>query len=185
MHVNYPPIMFYIIKAQWLEFTHELTTLRLFERTVFSQALCIRLNVQFDKFYEEMNEKGLIVAQKSRNDSKQPGKAEFNGFANIPFNADEREAFTSWFDGEKDVFTPLVSLFENGYKISFSPDNDRKCVICTVTGTATKGHNSGYAMVSRAPDWHSALAVAIFKHFELAHEDWTPYTQQSATDVWG
>lgn len=181
----HPPIRFFIIEGAWRNFTQRILYLNLGRAAPHHQEYLNRLTAAFALLSRELEEDGWIMASKTRKNDKNDGQRDFKGFANVPFTADMREQFIVWSDETKDLEPYITTLMENGYKVSFAPDNDHKCVICTLTGNASNGHNSGYAMSSRAPDWTLALRVALYKHFVHCREDWSDYVRADDGDIWG
>jgi hypothetical protein len=106
-------------------------------------------------------------------------------FVNLRLSTDQKPAFEKWAENNQaDMFTYLVGMVEDGYKISINLDANNDCIIVAVTGTDGNRVNRGRCMTSRSRDAIEALLMAIFKHVVLCDGgDWGE--GEDKTSDWG
>lgn len=121
---------------------------------------------------------------KPRSTSKQ--RQDWQGFVNITLSQADQEAIGSAELLPDDFVGILAGLSELGYKVSFSPDKEHSCVICTATGVEDDCLNVGFSLSGRGPDISSALAVLWYKHDVLAQRGlWTNVGTSRAGNLYG
>lgn len=109
---------------------------------------------------------------------------QWKGFANVPFNAEERALYSSADLLETVVHAQLEEMLATGYRVSFFYDAKNDAAQCSVTCADPKSVNAGWTMTSRGPTWWDALSVAVFKHFILCEGVW-PKDEATAGSQWG
>lgn len=105
-------------------------------------------------------------------------------FVNVALTTDDRKAFEEWHAKLGKNFPLLiVEAMQSNYKISLSCNPDTKSFTASMTGKEDS-LNSGMCITSHAGTWEKALAVTLYKHFEIfSGEIWQ--SQERETDDWG
>jgi len=106
-------------------------------------------------------------------------------FVNLRLTTDQKPAFEHWAkENQADLFSYVVNMVADGYKISLNLDSNNDCVIVAVTGTDGNRVNRGRCMTSRSTDAIEALLMAVFKHIVLCDGgDWGEEEERSSD--WG
>lgn len=125
------------------------------------------------------------MATRKGNGKGRQSDQSFKGYANLSLTAERKRLLDEWdqdFEGVLDMLSELVLA---DYRVGFSVMNNGATVQCAVTCRA-KGHpDAGYCMTSRAPTWHDALRVAVWKHFIVAESQWDSYKGDTEGEEWG
>lgn len=90
------------------------------------------------------------------------------GFVDIVLTQEQKEELGQNYrmpDGRLLDF--LVEVLEQGYKLSFSPDELHQCVIATLTGKSPDCVNVGYSLSARGPSLIGSIEAIAFKHLEI------------------
>lgn len=92
-------------------------------------------------------------------------------FINWTLNNAEKEQFAEWYkENAATAFDDLQGLLASGYKVSISHDVSNDCSIATLTCKEPTDPNYGYCLTSRASTGWEAMAICLFKTFELAKD---------------
>lgn len=106
---------------------------------------------------------------------KDEKKVAWRGFVPYRLTAEERERFKE-FNAENE--TPptalLVTLFDQGLKVTASSNPENESFIISCTGTNLGGDWAGYTHSSFASDIDTAIRLAYFKHVVLWSEKGLP-----------
>lgn len=98
----------------------------------------------------------------------------WNGFVNVDLEKEHRKqikALAKSFTGE-DVVNKLCEYLDDGYRISFSPDEKNSAIVVTATGKEGS-KNVGFSVSFRHADPIIAFCCFVFAHEELAQRgDW-------------
>jgi len=106
--------------------------------------------------------------------------APWGGFINIRMTEDLKERFFAWYDeNANQVFALMIDMQAAGLKLTMSYDDENSCFIVTVTGALLADYPDRYCVTSRSGEQMQALALAEWKHFELARGDYDAYRPSS------
>lgn len=84
------------------------------------------------------------------------------------------------------VIASLADVIGEGFKISVSYDERSDCVGAYLTAPKESGLGGAVCLSARAPTLETALAVLLYKHFEVLREDWSSADSEGgARDKWG
>lgn len=113
--------------------------------------------------------------------------ADWGGFINIRVNDDMRSVFTSWWGEHRtECWQALDDLMGEGMKVSLSYDNDNQCYSCAFTGRGWESSTKRWCMTTKAGTLDEVIALALWKHFELANGNWGDYRPDGTKkEVWG
>lgn len=116
-----------------------------------------------------------------------PSDAEWGGFINIRLDDQQKDEFRTWEDTVSESVLPsLDDLLGEGIKFALSYDRENQCYIATLTGALVVGSNERYCVTTRAGGMFEVIALAMFKHYVLAKEDYGEYKPRSGRfDNWG
>lgn len=104
---------------------------------------------------------------------KEPPPFKWLGYKNIHIPEIMRESAQAFCTDEKNVWFSFNQLLIKGYTVKVYFDKKQESFKCTLTCQSHEEANFGYAMSSYAGDWYTSLAICIYKHYELADEDWS------------
>jgi len=113
--------------------------------------------------------------------------APWRGFLNLRLDDSHKQAFESWTTAyPNEPQRIFADLLAEGAKIGFSYDGANQCFITTITGALLDGDTGRYVMTTRAGTWADSLALACWKHDQLAQGDYGDYLPRSGTmQSWG
>lgn len=113
--------------------------------------------------------------------------APWGGFINIRLDNDHHDAFDLWFaQHENDVPAAMIDLLGQSMKIGFAYDAENQCFVTTLTGALVEGDAARYVMTTRAGTWGECLALAVWKHTELAGGNYRDFLPRTGTfRSWG
>jgi len=95
--------------------------------------------------------------------------AAWGGFVNIRLNETHREAFTAWYaQNNIYVWQAFEDILGQGMKVAFAYDAANECTIVTFTGRLLSLADDRRCVTSRHSTPELALALAVWKHTELA-----------------
>lgn len=96
-------------------------------------------------------------------------EAVWGGFVNIRLNDDHKKAFEAWY-GSNSVYVwqAFEDILGQGMKVAFGYDPDNQCCIVTFTGRLLTLADDRRCVTSRHATPELALALAVWKHTELA-----------------
>lgn len=106
-------------------------------------------------------------------------------FVRCELNEQQKEHVKSQKYTWDDVLENIVSLVEEGYKVSFGEDAFNDCYACWLTAPAKDNPNSGHILQGRGPDVVSACAVCLYKHFTVFDGIWPKDDFIPKRDAWG
>lgn len=121
---------------------------------------------------------------KSRVQAGERRDKEFKGFASLSLTMDRKAEFDQWEASWEDVIELTGQLVSNDYRVGFASANDGATVQVSVTCKDKRNSDFGWCMTSRAPDWISALRVAVWKHFVLCDQTWDEYKSGADGSDW-
>lgn len=122
----------------------------------------------------------------SKTSSKNPRDWQQYDFVNITLTESDKAKFAEWQgkQGSK-VYDQLDGLIQSGYKLSSSYDEANKCNIVSLTCREIGDVNYGYVLSSRAGNIWDALALTLYKHYEMCDDgDWA-VDQRKTSNSWG
>jgi len=106
---------------------------------------------------------------------KSPKKVTWRGYANISIPATRMKDVEAYIKDDKLVWQRLGELIQKGYSIKFKSGSEDGQVRCNLYCDDPDSDNAGMSLGAWATDWYTALAVAQFKHYEIAEELWDGY----------
>lgn len=102
--------------------------------------------------------------------------AQWGGFVNIRLTEEDKTDFRTWQRSDRQPTGDLLDgCLRDGLQVSFSYDSENWCYIVTLTGCGWTGSGLRCAMTTRGDSFSDALDLALYKHLELANEDWGQY----------
>lgn len=102
--------------------------------------------------------------------------AQWGGFINIRLTDEDKVAFREWQRSERLSTGDLLDgCLRDGLQISFTYDSENWCYMVTLTGKGWLDSPLRCAMTTRGETFTDALDLALFKHLEMANEDWGQY----------
>lgn len=118
--------------------------------------------------------------------AKKQQRQAWKGFVSYRLTNDERDAFKEF---DADCETPptalLVTLFDQGFKVTIQADRDRESFTVACTGGDGSGDWAGYTHSSYAADVDTAIRLAYFKHIRLWPENQLPEQADSPQERFG
>jgi hypothetical protein len=110
----------------------------------------------------------------SKSNSRNPKDWINYEFVQFTLNEAQKDQFREWYKEQgSSCFDDLKGLLASGYKVSLAGDDNNNCVIATLTCKEPTDPNYAYCLSSRATDAWEALAMCLFKTFELCEDaDW-------------
>lgn len=109
----------------------------------------------------------------------------WGGFVNIPVSDADKEKFGFWFtEAEPVMIDTLSELMWSGLKLSVVFDGENDCFIATLTGKPHPDVDFRCAMSARHSSLPLALGLLLYKHFILADQDWSQFTQKGEKRKW-
>lgn len=125
------------------------------------------------------------MAKRKGNGVGRQSDQSFKGYANCSLTAERKRLYEEWDCDFEKVLDMLSDVVLADYRVGLSVMNNGATVQVALTCRA-KGHaDAGYCMTSRAPTWHDALRVAMWKHFIVAEENWEPFKGGDEGQEWG
>lgn len=129
-----------------------------------------------------------LVGKRRTNGLKDHSGA-WEGFVDIALTSQQKEHLASLEqDDLPDVWLFLVSVVEEGYKVSLVNDEKHACCIATLTGRGSGCLNAGFSLSARGPDVFDALVVLHFKHVVLCDRQvWAGHADANTNQLslWG
>lgn len=123
----------------------------------------------FDRHTRNIREIGQIILAKQPNDK---GNFTWKGYKNINITSDLESDVEKFVEDDKNVFYSFNEMLVTGYQIKIYFDEKNESMKALATCFDADSVNYGYAMSAWAGDWYTALAVLIFKHYEVADKIW-------------
>lgn len=121
---------------------------------------------------------------KENSASKSDGK-QWTRFVNIPLAGVLWADIESEFGDADQCFDSVSALLGSGYRLGLSFNTENDAFICSVTCRDGDNPNSGCTFTAFAGTWWAALQTALFKHYNIAHEDWNAVAQEKAGSSFG
>lgn len=116
-----------------------------------------------------------------------PSDADWEGFVNLRLTDDDKAVFEVWYDSERShIWQYLDDVMGEGMKVGLSFDRENKAYVCTLTGSGWSGGKTRLCLTTRASSLDEVLALSMFKHYQMLHEDWGNWRPKtSSSNVWG
>ncbi len=90
-------------------------------------------------------------------------------FVRCTLTSDDKKNFSAWVAQNDDsLFDLELAVLHDGYKISYSYDEEREAVVCTFIPKADSHINHGYGLSSFGKTQEQALHVNVFKTQHMA-----------------
>lgn len=132
-------------------------------------ALLTSWSNEFDYKLEMIMSQGKAKAR-SRKDAQ--GDFKWKGFVNLQMSGDQRAAFQDWQDENDDPFVLMTIVLTSGYKLGQTYNPSNQSFIATLTCTDMELPNGGYVMSAFHSSLEDAIAVLMYKHFNICNEIW-------------
>lgn len=114
--------------------------------------------------------------------------APWGGFINIRLDDEQKTAFFIWLEQNSAHYPALFDdMLGQGVKITIAYDLEHSAYILTSTGALVGSDpKKRFASTSRAGSLNEAIALTVWKHFELTQGDYGNYRpKDSAFMSWG
>lgn len=113
-------------------------------------------------------------------------KVEFRGYVNVTLNDTDKAGFKGFIGREGHYEGCLATLIQGGYKVSISFDKYHDCFSGNLYCQLPDHANAGYCLAIKGGDPFTALARAVFVHYEVLNEVWRSEREQTAynEDTW-
>lgn len=111
----------------------------------------------------------MARGKKSTDNGKSAGLPKF---VDVKLTTEQRQEFTQFTYTDAEICTWLESFLMDGYRVGLSWASEQQAVFCSLTGRETGTDNDGLCMTSFAKDARSAIALAFFKHTQVADGIW-------------
>lgn len=114
-------------------------------------------------------------------------KAEWGGFINIRLSEEHRAQFDEWLKANRNnVFPAVEDLTAKGMKVALAYDEENEASVVTFTGNLVSGKPSRWCVTTRAGSLAECMALAVWKHYVVAAENYDDYLPKSDTlKRWG
>lgn len=103
----------------------------------------------------------------------------WQGYVNIDIPASHVGDAKKFIADDKNVWYSFNQIMVDGYQVKVYFDNSHENFKCVLTCYADNSPNFGYALSAFGDDWYTAIAVVLFKHYELTDGNWN----ESATSI--
>lgn len=106
-------------------------------------------------------------------------------FVNARLSVRDKKDVEAWIAKQDWLSTEFVAnMIADGYKCTFSYDDNNDCVIYSMTGKEDQTHNAKKCLVTRAATLEDAVMVAAYKHIVMFDQgDWGE--GDGAQQAWG
>jgi len=111
--------------------------------------------------------------------AKKKQTMEWGGYLNVRLNQEQLKNLEVWRkELGDDVWELFLELLKNGMKFSLVYDPDIDTYTCSLINSprCTCGVNSLYVLSGFAPSWYEAVAVVIYKHYQILGGTWENYS---------
>lgn len=111
----------------------------------------------------------MVAKQKSPlpfSDEKKPQ------WISVDLTEKQRADMRARFAENSSVNDALLTLIEQGYKVTLSWDKFSKCFACYVFPVGDEHANSGHILSNRGASPFAALKGAVYRHFVVFDGDW-------------
>jgi len=83
------------------------------------------------------------------------------------------------------VYDKFNGFIGEGYRVSFSYNEQNDAVIVSVTCKVLASPNAGCTYTSFAGDWFFALQIALYKHYVVTKGDWSAAAAANSRPAFG
>lgn len=113
-----------------------------------------------------------LMSKIRKEKGKETVKAEFKGFFNYEFTAEQKEACKVFIRNDEEVSILIQDALASGYKFSmnYNARNDNYQVSMQCMDASLS--NAGLVMSAFAKHWYDALAVLVYKHYIALETVW-------------
>lgn len=87
----------------------------------------------------------------------------------------------AWAGDATEVWPRLNELLVDGYRASWSYNDQADQFTCSLTGRTEENPNNGLTLTAQGFDWYSALLVALYKHIVLCDQSWSAFKAEKRT----
>lgn len=116
-----------------------------------------------------------------------PSDAPWGGFINVRLTDEHRGQFEAWYSSHSnDIGAMLTDILATGIKLSLTFDHENQCFLATLTGALVPPSRDRFAVSTRAGTMSEVLALACWKHFVLAKQNYGAFRPKSGDFLhWG
>lgn len=125
-----------------------------------------------------------IFTMASKKSSKITKKFQFNGYVNIHVAESETDKVNKHIADTQTIYEEINELAKDGYSLKIYYDSEQANFRASITCMNAEDDNYGYVLSAYASDWFTAIGVLTYKHYDVAKESWTDYTQNQKNG-WG
>ena len=96
----------------------------------------------------------------------------YTQFVNVNVPAHMKDAARQYLRDADTFVTAVGDIVESGYRFGLSYDEKRDALIASLTCRREGDPNMGKTLTAFAPTWAEAMAVVLFKHYEVCGQIW-------------
>lgn len=119
-------------------------------------------------------EMGGMATRKKQDNRQSDERPEWRGFLDLRLTEGQLEELDAWKPKPSEVWQSVDLACEAGFRFTLSYNKHTKLASCTMICDDAKSKAGGYALSNADSDGALSLKMAIFKHFVLLQQDWTP-----------
>ena len=121
--------------------------------------------------------RNIMAKGTTRREPIDEAKGTWKAFVERPLTPDEIADALDRKLTPKDAIERLCGLVVNGYKVALSTGKDGQ-VCVSLTDYRKDSKTSGYTLSTWADDPGTALVLALYKHFNVLNQEWSPLIGQ-------
>lgn len=106
-------------------------------------------------------------------------------FVDIRVGEDDVAALRAAHWTGEDVSNMVARLLGEGYRLSFSYNAQNDTTNASMTGKTEDNPHEGKTLSAFHSSWYDALTLLLWKHFEVAGEDWDSVAVSRGRDLYG
>jgi len=110
--------------------------------------------------------------------AKKKQTMEWGGFLNVRLSDEQKAQFEIWCrEMGDDVWELFLQALMQGMKLSiiYDPEADTYTASLTNSPRCSCGVSSMYVLSAFAQNWHTAIALVLFKHYQILGGTWEHY----------
>lgn len=113
-----------------------------------------------------------------------PKKPRFNDvvFVNWSLSVEDKVACKAWLVVEGDIDNALLTVIEEGYKVTCSYDSYRACFTASLIPQNDDSPNKGYILSGKGSTPLKATKQALFIHYRIMGSEWATYSTQRESE---
>ena len=103
----------------------------------------------------------------------------FNGYVNVSVPETMTKDLESKIVQSAWIFSQMAQAISDGYNLKVYHDAEGGHYRASFTCFDPESENHGYMLSAFASDWYTAVGVLLYKHFDVAGEDWNSWKQSN------